>query len=607
MEKTIKVAAPAVILFVVFFWCGCSKEHKIENLCEREGKYFSSGDVEAFTGGAVEYYQNSKKKREIKFKDGKKHGKEIHWYEDGMKKLEVSFINGKFSDKWLKWFRNGKNKEEINFKNGEKNGKWIEWYPNGRKKYEGEFKDWEPHGQFIDWYENGQKSFQREAKRGIPNGKWVKWYKNGHKKAEGEWKNGQKHRTWIKYYDNGRKQEEIGFDKGRRDGKWIEFYKNGRRKFEGEWLQGKLIGEGQAWSKDGSEENLDKFLFKKALYPPCNNKRTGKRHRKHPFQIIEEIKSAADLNDFQTKTLCSLRKVNDHPLYVMEYYGSYHFDIFLKSGLGSNPASFLEIVDEIDRQACTTLTGVTGNRQRFLARNQDSFGPDYPVLLLFCDPPEAYASVSLLNLRYTGCRKKTPDTLPPVKRKDLLAAPYWPHDGMNECGLAIGHMTVTGDRVHDPFKITIHGMRAIRLVLDYSKNVDEAIHLLENINTFRSESGHFLISDANDHSAVVEYVDGKMAVTRNSRSWQIATNTIVYNTPTNRLRSLCWRFGRADAELRKSNRRMSQTDVMRILKRVSMDGAYQTKWSVVYNLARGEMDLVVGRQYKDIIKFKLKN
>lgn len=38
------------------------------------------------------------------------------------------------------------------------------------------------------------------------------------------------------------------------------------------------------------------------------------------------------LTEDQRQTLSSLRRVDDYPLYVMNYYGDYHFDDFMKKG-----------------------------------------------------------------------------------------------------------------------------------------------------------------------------------------------------------------------------------------------------------------------------------
>ena len=146
----------------------------------------------------------------------------------------------------------------------------------------------------------------------------------------------------------------------------------------------------------------------------------------------------------------------------MEYYGDYDLDAFLGNfdGMKEDPALFLDIKDESTARECSTFAALGESGQRFLGRNQDSAGHT-PALLLFTRPPGRYASVSLLDARNTWIRKDNLHKLPLKERTLLLNAPFWPHDGMNECGLAMGHMAVEGDSVYNPITATIHGMRAI--------------------------------------------------------------------------------------------------------------------------------------------------
>lgn len=74
-------------------------------------------------------------------------------------------------------------------------------------------------------------------------------------------------------------------------------------------------------------------------------------------------------------------------------------------------------------------------------------------------------------------------------------------------------------------KVFILPTVAIRLMLDYAKNVDEAIALLEKYNVNMDLiSIHFLLCDAAGNSAVIEFLDGKMQVLRSDKTWQTSTN-----------------------------------------------------------------------------------
>ena len=116
------------------------------------------------------------------------------------------------------------------------------------------------------------------------------------------------------------------------------------------------------------------------------------------------------------------------------------------------------------------------------------------------------------------------------ERDELLRAPFLPFDGMNEHGLVVGMMAVSrADGVSDPQKVTLSGLQAIRLMLDYAKNVGQAIAVLQDYNVYFGGGVplHYLIADAAGNSAVIEFVSGEMIVIRNEEPWQVSTNFII--------------------------------------------------------------------------------
>ncbi len=53
------------------------------------------------------------------------------------------------------YYENGKKKKEVTYKNGKRHGLWPEWYENGQLKRTVDFKDGKIHGKIITWHENG--------------------------------------------------------------------------------------------------------------------------------------------------------------------------------------------------------------------------------------------------------------------------------------------------------------------------------------------------------------------------------------------------------------------------------------------------------------------
>ena len=86
----------------------------------------------------------------------------------------------------------------------------------------------------------------------------------------------------------------------------------------------------------------------------------------------------------------------------------------------------------------------------------------------------------MVDLHYLGVSE---EEISWVNRLSLLSTPYVTTDGMNEYGLAVGQNFVPCRiPIEDPQKVTILSNHIMRLVLDYAKNVDEAIALIKEYN-----------------------------------------------------------------------------------------------------------------------------
>lgn len=319
------------------------------------------------------------------------------------------------------------------------------------------------------------------------------------------------------------------------------------------------------------------------------------------------------------RTLMSLNKVDNHPLYVMKYYDSYAFDKYLKVGsknytelnnfLYKNLISPISISSIENRNfACTSFSEKNDKNEAVFGRNYD-YLDTYPSLLLFTSPPKGYKSVSMVNIQYANIKNifSKPDYSPITswkKRELLLAAPYLPYDGMNEYGLVISVNSVpTGKASSDQLKKTIGFTEAIRLVLDHAKNIDEAISLLEKYNidfvTTNQQPIHFHIADSSGKSVVVEYVDGKTQILRNDDAWSVATNFVLYqNTEVPDSR-----YTTVNNELKIASGIISKEAAMNLLKKSAQPK--RTNWSVVYNQKTGDVQVVMGEKYDNILNFKL--
>jgi hypothetical protein len=300
------------------------------------------------------------------------------------------------------------------------------------------------------------------------------------------------------------------------------------------------------------------------------------------------------------RTLLSFKQVDDYPLFVMHFYGSYGFDDYLNEGIRAEtpPERAVQALDA--RWACTVVAALKTGGDQILGRNFDWY--NRPTLLLYTHPPDGYASVAMVDASYLGFGTAE---APWWDRFRLLEAPYWPFDGMNEVGLAVGMMAVpNAEPGQNPQHATIDSLPAIRLMLDRAGSVDEAISLLRQFDiSFQGGPPlHYLVADTSGHSAVIEFVAGEMNVLRNQEPWQVATNFVMSGHSPQAAKSLCRRYATAYEKLEHTGGMLSQEEALALLEEVSQP---ITMWSVIYNMTTGDIQVAVGRQYDKVHEFNL--
>jgi hypothetical protein len=301
----------------------------------------------------------------------------------------------------------------------------------------------------------------------------------------------------------------------------------------------------------------------------------------------------------EAETLASLEQVDPYPLYVMYYEGSYR-----QSDVGDTPE---QIPDGLwgESWTCTLFTSLADEDNRLYGRN---FDWEYsPMLLLFTDPPEGYASVSVVDLAYLGFSDKDItriDELPLAERTPLLDAPWWPFDGMNDQGLVIGMAAVpSGNMPIDPEKEMIDSLEIMREVLDNASNVDEAVEIFTqyNINMEGGPDLHYLISDRSGKAALIEFFMAEMNIIWNDQPYHMATNFLcsaVRENPEGR----CWRYDKVANRLELLGGSLLPDEAISLLNDVAQPN---TQWSVVYGISSGEVLLAIRQAYDQLYTFRL--
>lgn len=324
----------------------------------------------------------------------------------------------------------------------------------------------------------------------------------------------------------------------------------------------------------------------------------------------------------EIRTLNSIEKLDEHPLYTMEYKGDYGMDEFLEVGACNDQELVEFVVDRLLKGLPLEINIPSLGCSTFLAKNEESdgylFGRNFdlnasPGMFVRTQPEDGYASISMVNLGFIGYgEEKLPDSM-----KDALltlAAPYAPLDGMNEKGLCVGVLLIDTEPTNQQTeKVDITTTTAIRMLLDQAATVEEAVELLKQYDMHSSANScyHFQIADASGNSVVVEYIDHEMKVVRPEESYQAATNFLL--TPGD------YDFGKGQDRyailmdtLKEQNGIVDSEEAMELLQAASQDphrtedgDISATQWSVVYDMETLSATICMGQDYENTYTYSV--
>jgi hypothetical protein len=313
-----------------------------------------------------------------------------------------------------------------------------------------------------------------------------------------------------------------------------------------------------------------------------------------PAEPISPTEQTSGLPPNAVTTLTSLEMLDDYPFYVMHYYGAYDY-----------PQTGSTWPERFD-YSCSLFAALGESEDRTYGRNFD--WSISPALLVFTDPPDGFASVSMVDLEFLGFRPEDSTNLtglPLEERSGLLSAPSMPFDGMNEYGLTIGMAALPGDyqdhAAYDPTKPTIGSIGIMRQILDHARDVDDAVKFFEHYNIdFRGGPLiHYLIADPGGKDMLVEFYQGEMFLLQHESPWHMATNhfrCIAHGDGG------CLRYRTISERLAEVDGQLDPEGAMKLLSEVKQG---MTQWSVVYDMTRGEIDVVLGGEFDTVYSFQL--
>ena len=324
-------------------------------------------------------------------------------------------------------------------------------------------------------------------------------------------------------------------------------------------------------------------------------------------------------NRQQVRTVESLTELEEGRLFRLDYRADYRLQDFIEADLKSKEAvqggvaemllnfSSMPASSLAWRPACSAFQAVTPEGEVLYGRNFDYDFEEGSAIVMRTRSRGSYKSVSLVSMDHVGLSGPQL-TDGETDLSMLVAAPYAMMDGMNEKGLAVSVLALTGGGCACQYgegKHTVMTTVLMRLMLDRAATVDEAVALCREYNFFADgeqrnvppadkDNYHFLLSDASGRTVVLEYV--KEGGLHGKGPWVL--NVIEQRFVTNFYLSDGWRavirpddrYARMRDTLTSKEGILTEAEAMALLQSLAQKaerkGDVRTQWSVVYNLTR---------------------
>lgn len=326
----------------------------------------------------------------------------------------------------------------------------------------------------------------------------------------------------------------------------------------------------------------------------------------------------------ELRTLLAVKPDTENGIYSIDYAADYKLDQLLEEGGADSEEELaqyilkvmlkglpINIEYEIPELACSTFIAQTPEKGYIFGRNLDNQTTDLAVVKT--NPKNGYSSVSVVNLSFLGYNETyTPEAL--KDRIVTLAVPYFPLDGVNEKGLAVGVLQLQAPvTAQDTGKTDVGTTLAIRVLLDKAANVQEAIDLLSSFDMHASAKGcyHLQIADAQGNSVVVSYVNNEMRITEMKDGILAATNFYLHDVPFEYEKQGMDRYEKLIDTLTEKEGVLSKEEGMDLLDYVSIIGTdpdekgrvYSTQWSSIYDLTTPSLSLCTDRDYETVYTY----
>ena len=322
-----------------------------------------------------------------------------------------------------------------------------------------------------------------------------------------------------------------------------------------------------------------------------------------PCYIYAQGDNPSGIN--KTKTINSLEKIGDN-FYTITFYGDYsNLLIHINRRFGGGEDLLKPATSTITNYFCS-LFSTFGNSGAYLFGRSFDNPADWECLTLLGRyyPRDGYASLALARMQDFGYKVGTDfDALSFYEKDRLLETAFFPPDGINEHGLVVGLAGVRElSYTPDYNKKSIFITYLVREILDHAKNVDEAAEIALKYNVFHPHTGviacHALVADPSGRSIILEFHEKEMRVIPIEESWQVLTNSPVYNISIYRQKGTCWRYKTVYDLLNSANGNITSNEEMNILENVAFKPG--TEWSAVYDMTNKKIVLAIDQNFSKL-------
>lgn len=328
------------------------------------------------------------------------------------------------------------------------------------------------------------------------------------------------------------------------------------------------------------------------------------------------------------KTASTIEKItnyDDYNIYRMNIEYDYNIDNIINYGISDTQSMVDAVTKEVfplvpvhieaPEFGCSAFCIKDTDNNVLMGRNYD-FANNTSSMLVYCTPKNGYKSVAFAALDNLSAN----DADSSLKNKlACLTSPFMCLDGMNEKGVSIAVLTLDSEPTcQNTDKPAIATSLAIRLVLDRAATTQEAVDLLNQYDMIASAGRdyHFYITDASGDGRVVEYdceSETRELVATPVRTvtnfFEIYKDKVLPNQKNGIYGHGKDRYDKIE-EIFNQNSEYTTDIAWEALKAASQlpkdgDVTSNTQWSIVYNNTDLSAEIVLRRNWNDVITYDL--